>query len=527
MLSQVMCLAVAVLPHHAAQAVDRRAGFLGTAHPSLRAVAGPDDQGASVAQTFGFGTAMVYNTLSEGGMSLKESVVFHCHNASVNQLLMLIAPPTEGGVISNPHDNDPWRPAPVTGIGWNSSVGMIQAAARLSLIARTTCPQATGVVIDDFIQQYIGRNETGDCVNATCPAGQAHPYGDPASGTYCCPDVPTKCTAFACEDCDRPVCGNMSSTGDCVCCLVPGTAVGCQNAPICKGAPPPANICHNRPMITLQNMRDIKAAVQGKTIRADGTVDHGSVALTPHLGLAVCWYDFELGPAHNWLKNDGLLDVIDSVSGPWIWKQTGANTIDYAQLVKGLRAIIPPTMPVLPGIYVRNSEVKFVEPASLSNLLRQTINMYDQGENQPATLLFAGVWLEQDHMSRALWDSYQLPQLLESIYYKFVGSAQLTIVDDHKQPLAGANVTVHYGRLCPSCPVRPPWTFVTRKITAADGRVGFGGWTGNATLTPHTVQVEGAAGACAGAHEVQLKARSVVTLTLTCTAQSQQQQALS
>ena len=30
----------------------------------------------------------------EGGMTLRESAVFHCLNASVNQLSMLIAPPT-------------------------------------------------------------------------------------------------------------------------------------------------------------------------------------------------------------------------------------------------------------------------------------------------------------------------------------------------------------------------------------------------------------------------------------------------
>eukprot|EP01050_Picozoa_sp_SAG11_P024028 SAG11_NODE_5004_length_1694_cov_3.457053_2_plen_56_part_00 len=54
---------------------------------------------------------MVYDTAEvEGGMSLKESVLYHCRNASVNQLAMLIAPPTEGGAISNAKDNNPWQP---------------------------------------------------------------------------------------------------------------------------------------------------------------------------------------------------------------------------------------------------------------------------------------------------------------------------------------------------------------------------------------------------------------------------------
>jgi hypothetical protein len=124
----------------------------------------------SVQNYFGFGSAMVYNTAErEGGMSLKESVLYHCHNASVNQLSMLIAPPTEGGTISNPEDNDPWQPVKKNGTHFQGNVGMVQAAARFSLMARS-CPQATGVVIDDFLQQYVGNNKSSSCVNLTCPA---------------------------------------------------------------------------------------------------------------------------------------------------------------------------------------------------------------------------------------------------------------------------------------------------------------------------------------------------------------------
>jgi hypothetical protein len=45
-------------------------------------------------------------------------------NVSVNQLSLLIAPPTEGGVISNPADTDPWVPAP------EGRAGMVQAGRR-------------------------------------------------------------------------------------------------------------------------------------------------------------------------------------------------------------------------------------------------------------------------------------------------------------------------------------------------------------------------------------------------------------
>ena len=115
-------------------AVDVRAGFLGTVHPSIL-VSGDPSTNLSVQEEFGFGAVMVYNTYRsvvssccypktmsidflprgravkiaccencspEGGMTLRDSVTYHCQNASVNQLSMLIAPPSEGGVQSNP-----------------------------------------------------------------------------------------------------------------------------------------------------------------------------------------------------------------------------------------------------------------------------------------------------------------------------------------------------------------------------------------------------------------------------------------
>lgn len=185
---------------------------------------------------------------------------------------------------------------------------MIQAAARLSHMSRTVCPQASGVWIDDFLQQYVGKNETGHCINASCPASQPNAYGDQASGTYCCPrEIPP-----GSEDCGTrkekiSACrsGPPNAT-DCACCLVPGTALGCQGAGICSSAPPAGTkVCDKNPMITLQDMIDIKAAVQGKTVRVDGTVDHSSVALTPHLTLGIVWYDFELHGQYQWLKKDG------------------------------------------------------------------------------------------------------------------------------------------------------------------------------------------------------------------------------
>jgi hypothetical protein len=82
-------------------------------------------------------------------------------------------------------------------------------------------------------------------------------------------------------------------------------------------------------------MKDIKAAVQGKTINSDGTVDHASTATTPHLTLGIVWY----------VKKDGLLDVIGVVS-PWVWHQNSATTTPaaYTKLLADLKSYLPPTM---------------------------------------------------------------------------------------------------------------------------------------------------------------------------------------
>lgn len=325
-------------------------------------------------------------------MTLQQSAIFHCQNASVNSVSMLIAPPTEGGVVSNPADTDPWVPVP------EGKTGMVQAAARFSQIARTTCPQATGIVVDDFLQQYIGRNpppplpahkeclnatwcaaHAATCAKASCPATQPHKYGGLASGSYCCPQQPNG------ADCARPACEHEGDT-NCACCLVPGSSEGCQGALKCSDAPPVQMIpCKTASKITLADMKEIKAALLGKTVRLDGTVDHASPATTPHLQLGIVWYDFELTGKYEWVKKDGLLDLLDVVS-PWVWHQNSATTsrATYTQLISTLRSYIAPTIPIVPGIYVKNSAEGWVPPASLSSLIELTTEMYDGTRTQTA-----------------------------------------------------------------------------------------------------------------------------------------------
>ena len=266
-------------------------------------------------------------------------------------------------------------------------------------------------------------------------------------------------------------------------------------------------------MITLQNMVDIKAAVQGKTVRTDGTVDHQSVALTPHLTLGIAWYDFELLGQYQWLKKDGLLDLIGAVS-PWIWQQEDTTAADERNLLATLRTYVP-EIPIYPGVYLTNSAMHWgVKPSTFATMITETIEMYDTGANHPGTLIFAGEDFERGpEMNATRWKSYDLPAVLTRVYYPYVGSADIAVVDLKGTPVAGAELVVHYGNQNNTS----THTFVTRKITDFNGHAGFGGWTGRAALLPHTVEVTAADGTTL-IKEVQLMAATTLNITITLNA---------
>ena len=265
-------------------------------------------------------------------------------------------------------------------------------------------------------------------------------------------------------------------------------------------------------MITLQDMKDIKAAVQGRTVRPDGTVDHASPALTPHLTLGIVWYDFEL-VGYDWLRRDGLLDVIDVVS-PWVWIQSANRTADYStRVIEKLRTYVPHHA-IYAGVYVQNSAAGnpgggvWVDPVSVRHILTQTPQLYDRGEIA-GSLIFAGIWLEAATMSAKLEESFALPQLLNRTYWPYVGTAAVTIVDAANRPVAGANATVHYQ----GGPSASGGTLVTRRVSDRQGRFEFGGWAGRAAAVPHIITVS-APGFAPAKQPLQLKGMARVHATV-------------
>ena len=98
---------------------------------------------------------------------------------------------------------------------------------------------------------------------ATCPATQLHKYGDSMEGTYCCPTAPTANG----KRCGQPACKKASDT-DCACCLLPGSTLGCLGAEHCSSSPlnKTDKACPTKPMITLDDLRELKAAVMALSL---------------------------------------------------------------------------------------------------------------------------------------------------------------------------------------------------------------------------------------------------------------------
>ena len=112
-------------------------------------------------------------------------------------------------------------------------------------------------------------------------------------------------------------------------------------------------------------------------------------------------------------------------------------------------------------------------------------------------------------MNQSRWNQWALPALMEELYRPYFGTAHVSVQardgNGASQPITGAVVVVTYGTRS---------VHVTRKKTAADGSIRFGGWAGKASPVPHEVRVsmEGYEDAIAS---VQIVGRSSVNLTIT------------
>ena len=292
-----------------------------------------------------------------------------------------------------------------------------------------------------------------------------------------------------------------SSSDGAVCCLYPGATEECQGNRRCGSNPANNTPCDVQPPLALPNLVDLKAALMGKPVLLDGSgVDHSAPALTPHLQLLVVTYDMQIDE----FANQPLLErgIIDGASF-WIDGPNQATKHhNLTAMVRELRALLGPSRPILTGGYTTHSHTGWLEPEPFYDLLQQSIEMYAAGDAQ-GFFLFAGTTLSL--MNASLWSEWALPTRLESLYFGFLGDATLTVADAATgEPLAGAVANITYGTA----------TRVARKISRADGTVGFGGWAGDAgRWGTHTAQIT-AAGYAPQTVSVALKPGKSVALAV-------------
>jgi hypothetical protein len=397
-------------------------------------------------------------------MTFREDLEFHCRTVDVNALYGMLVAQSEGGVFSNPNDSDPWAPLNLskacddgTPPGPEGVGALVQGAARWSTLARTYCSQIAGVVIDDFWSNYeapapapaaaaayverggetLSGVRGGKC--SGCPADHAHMYGSVCAGFYCCPvATDVHCT---------PPKGNGSD-----CCLWPGEGFGCQGVAPCAGVadpmdppcgsglapgPRPPSGPPQRQNLTM--MRDIKAALMGKSVRPDGTVDHDSPALTPHLQLHVVTYQTDIAALNgSVLIAEGIVDGISFwIGGP----QQRLAHAELTSLITDIRTLVPPEFPIFTGGYITYSSIGWTEPAPFYDLLAQSVDLYDTNVIQ-GFYAFAGSVLQD--MNSSLWQAWDLPGHLGDLYFPHLGRAHVTVTAEGRARDPAAMATVVY-----------------------------------------------------------------------------------
>ena len=258
---------------------------------------------------------------------------------------------------------------------------------------------------DDFLRNYIGHtadpkapaNVTG-CLS--CPAGRSG-YGDIADG-------------FFCHSTSKV---DPHKNHNDVCCLAPGTIEGCQGW---SAAP---DRCYQDPAkqdgtpcldpgwvgghtVTLDVLRDVKAALHGKTVDAvTGKVDHSSPALTPHLKLFATIYTDELSKpsyqAKMFSDTNGFMEILD---GATLWLDSEAMSTgplyvegakNWTAHIAQLRAIFGANFNITAGNYLRLSGgpcIDYCPPAAFKAILEHSVALYDSGEIVGMDV-FSGIWM--------------------------------------------------------------------------------------------------------------------------------------
>ena len=213
-------------------------------------------------------------------------------------------------------------------------------------------------------------------------------------------------------------------------------------------------------LVTAKDLKDIRAALAGKTVDANGVVDHSSPATTPGLKLFIVTYEHQIDRV-----DPEVLANVDGVNF-WIWKQN-ENYANYTQYIDRLRKNYP-GKEIISGVYIFNSG-QTPTAASIHSMIESATDLYSNGKIN-GLLFFSAIWLSREKITRERWNDLALPKLLDRVYYSHLGGASLQVVDAKtKSPVSGAMVTV-------SRNLGGQRLIVARKLTNDKGEFSFGGW---------------------------------------------------
>jgi hypothetical protein len=214
------------------------------------------------------------------------------------------------------------------------------------------------------------------------------------------------------------------------------------------------------------NVHDIRDALKGKYVDSLGVVHHETPETTPWLKLFVVIYP------HRTTLQPQFLPYIDGIN-LWYYNQNGLYTLIESD-INSYRANYP-GKEINFGIYVMNGDYGWMTPASISYLYHHLFDIYDDGRIN-GVMLFAGHWIIIPNITRTQWDNDNIPALLDTVYYPFIGRGIGHVYDSSMLPLDSVFITCFtYGRMTGDTLVR------SKKRTNASGIYELSVWAGNRT----------------------------------------------
>ncbi|MEO8649339.1 MAG: carboxypeptidase-like regulatory domain-containing protein [Acidobacteriota bacterium] len=211
--------------------------------------------------------------------------------------------------------------------------------------------------------------------------------------------------------------------------------------------------------ISLEQLKDIKGALLGKRVDADGNVDQKSAAETPNLKMYIVVYEHHLERK----VDPEAMKLIDGLSF-WIWHQS-ENFSKFDDYISTVRQSFP-GRDVIAGVYFKSSlAIPSVE--SVRYMIDHAIKKYDAGQIS-GLLFFSAIWLSRERSDEPRWKELQLPELLDRIYFPRLGEIAGRVVQARgRTQAAKTKITVIRS-------INGLGTLITKKFTDADGRFRFG-----------------------------------------------------